>query len=454
MTFRGRIVVLSVMTTLIIIAIAYITILQQYAAYLRSQIDAKLADDANFVRELIGFKQNGRLELSRQSPSVSGFAGREQIFYLIRDAQQRILRRSANMIYLELAALQPDRQEPFYQDIEFAGRQYRLYTSLYSSLQHTGAEDLFIQTLQPLAPFYASLQQLALTMLILIPIPLALSVIGGGWLAARTLRPVRALIDKVNRIGSSQLDERISIKTADEIGQLSAAFNTFLERLQTSFNALRRFTADASHELRTPLTSIRSQCEVALIKERSGDEYRDLLGSILEEVDRLEHLTEMLLQLARGDAGMIRLNRRLHNVSEIVERWLEHLSPLAEEKNIHIEQTLQADMMYSLDEIIFERILVNLLQNAIAYTPRDGHIDVSLTNEDGLKLSICDNGPGIDDAHKQQVFERFTRLDITRHNSQGAGLGLAIAEWAVRMHGGQVSIHDNQPHGSCFCVSL
>jgi signal transduction histidine kinase len=227
--------------------------------------------------------------------------------------------------------------------------------------------------------------------------------------------------------------------------------------VQAAFDRLRQFTSDASHELRTPLTAMRSVGEVALRSKRDVDHYRNVIGSMLEEVDRLTNLAENLLTLTRADSGAVRLGAVRGDLSELARGVTDQLRILAEEKR----QTIRIDAsepVYSWFDLNVLRLAAsNLLHNAIKYTPEGGsiHVRVAPLAHGEAVLEVRDSGPGIALAHRKNVFERFYRIDEARSQaSGGAGLGLAIARWAVEAHGGRIELDQPLEGGALFRIII
>lgn len=290
-------------------------------------------------------------------------------------------------------------------------------------------------------------------------LPAALVLIGvtGYLVAMRALRPLDSMARRATQINAVHLNERLVIENLDdELGHLGTAFNETLARLEHSFGQLKQFTADASHELRTPLTAIRSVGEVAL--QNGGDTryHRDVIGSMLEEVYRLTHLVDSLLILSRADSGHLPLERSEVRLLDLATESAVLLEVLAEEK----KQSLEIDGDQSLtvvgDPLILRQALVAIIHNAVKYSPTRGHIRVrvGVGNGDAL-VEIHDDGPGIPPEHRAKVFERFYRVDKARtRDDGGGGLGLSIAEWAVRAHGGQIELECDPEPGCTFRIRL
>ena len=307
-------------------------------------------------------------------------------------------------------------------------------------------------------PVRQTLWTLAVIMATAAPCALGLAIIGGYLLAGRVLAPVGAMADTARRITADSLDARLPVSnSADEFGRLGGVFNETLARLDAAFEQLRRFTADASHELRTPLTAIRSVGEVALQRSLTTDGYREVIGSMLEEVDRLARLVENLLLLTRAEAGRIPLTRAAVDLCELVASVSDSLRVLVEEKNQELIVELPERVAVECDATVLRQGITNLLHNAIKYTPPKGVIRVAAisTVTGGAVVEVQDTGPGIPAADQQRVFERFYRVDPARsRDTGGTGLGLAIARWAVEASGGRIELESAGGQGTLFRVVL
>jgi heavy metal sensor kinase len=290
-----------------------------------------------------------------------------------------------------------------------------------------------------------------------IPCTAGLAIAGGYFLAGRVLSPVGAMAQKAREITAESLAKRLPVDNAqDEFGQLATIFNDTLSRLQDAFERLRCFTADASHELRTPLTAMRSVGEVALQNTLDAVTYRDVIGSMLEEVDRLTRLVESLLILTRADSGKIQLAREALDLGGLAGHVIDQLRVLADEKQQ--ELTLRAPIRVhgTGDAALIRHALMNLIHNAIKYTPNGGTITVEVNATGGRAvIEVRDTGPGIPAAHRDRIFDRFYRVDASRSREEGGvGLGLAIARWAVEANGGQIELASNGTDGGLFRVIL
>src|SRR5215831_6805580 len=241
-----------------------------------------------------------------------------------------------------------------------------------------------------------------------IPFGVALAIGGGYFLAGRVLSPVGAMAEKAREITAESLAKRLPVDNAqDEFGRLAAVFNDTLSRLQDAFERLRRFTADASHELRTPLTAMRSVGEVALQNKLDAVAYRDVIGSMLEEVDRLTRLVESLLTLTRADSGKIQLAPETLDLGALAGNVIDHLRVLADEKQQHLLLKAPDRISARGDAALIRNALMNLIHNAIKYTPNCGTITVEATAMDSGRavIEVRDTGPGIPAAHRDRIFD-------------------------------------------------
>jgi heavy metal sensor kinase len=290
-----------------------------------------------------------------------------------------------------------------------------------------------------------------------LPVAIAIAGLAGHWLAGRALSPLERMARRAEKLTADNLGERLPVENPDdELGHLARAFNLSLARLEASFAQLRRFTADASHELRTPLTAIRAVGEVALQDRHDADHYRDAIGSMLEEVDRLSHLVGSLLVLSRADTG-VALRRQEVGLLDLSRESAALLEILAEEKGQRIEVRGDPSVRADVDGLILRQALINLIDNAIKYSPRGGSIGIDVRRDPGGRsvIAVSDEGPGIPQPHRSKVFERFYRVDKARsRNEGGAGLGLSIALWAVKAHAGEIELSNEEAKGSTFRVIL
>jgi heavy metal sensor kinase len=307
-------------------------------------------------------------------------------------------------------------------------------------------------------PIWIRLQQMLAILFLALPLALAAAAYAGYKMAGGVLDPIEKMAQRAKRITSDRLSERLPVENEeDELGHLAHVFNEMLSRIEESFEQLRRFTSDASHELRTPLAAIRSVGEVGLQKNASNEEYRDMIGSMLEEVNRLTNLVESLLTLSRADAGQLTLRYSIFPVMDLMRDAVGLLEVLIEEKKLTMTLTGDASLFVRGDRLFLRQAVINVLHNAVKFTPAGGTISLSVSREGDAKaiLSITDSGPGIAVEHRRLVFDRFYRVDEARAGeNKGAGLGLSIARWAVHSHDGEITL-SGAPGGGCtFWIRL
>lgn len=302
-----------------------------------------------------------------------------------------------------------------------------------------------------------ALDRLLLLMGLAIPLTLVLAVAGGLFLASRALGPIDRITRTAARIGAEDLSRRLALPASpDEIGRLAATFDRMLNRLEEAFARQRRFTADASHELRTPLALLTSRAEVALDRQRTPAEYREVLAGIRDDAARMAQLLGELLTLARADRGREQLAREPVALADLVTDTLAALEPLAVERAVVLEADTLIPCIVMGDQTRLTQLLINLVDNALKYTPAGGRVTVGLARgEDVGTIVIADTGIGIAPEHLPYLFERFYRVDAARSRADGgAGLGLAIADWIARAHNGKIVVTSQVGVGSIFSVHL
>lgn len=301
-----------------------------------------------------------------------------------------------------------------------------------------------------------ALGALRLIIVVALPIVVALLVVGGYVITRRWLKPLDQMVSEATHISAADLSRRLPVGNPhDELGRLARVFNVTLDRLQASFDALDRFVADASHELRTPLTTLRSVGEVGLRRSRTVDEYREIIGSMLEEAQRLQFLIQRLLELASADGGAAEVHRSELRLDEYVAACVAELGILAEFKKQQLVLEREPCTVKT-DSVLFRQALQNLIDNAIKYSPDNSVIRIAVRDRpDSVEVSVTDEGPGIGPEHRAHLMERFYRPDRGRgRTSGGFGLGLSITKAYMRVLGGKLEYEPAQPRGSRFTLTL
>ena len=284
----------------------------------------------------------------------------------------------------------------------------------------------------------------------------AAAVVGYG-LAGAALRPVREIAATARTFSERDLHRRIELDLPrDELGQLADTFNRMLARLETAFDSLRRFTADAAHELRAPLTLMRTEAEVALARPRTVEQYRGSLETMLAEVERLSRLADQLLMLARADAGALVAQMTNVDLPNLVEETGGRWRSLAARRGVTLVDQVPDEGYVWGDPDLLRRLIDNLIDNALQYSPSGGTVAISCTLRDSWwDLVVADSGPGVQPAMKPLLFERFARADpARRRDTGGAGLGLALCAVIAQLHNGSISLDEGPGPGARFVVRL
>jgi two-component system, OmpR family, sensor kinase len=315
---------------------------------------------------------------------------------------------------------------------------------------------------QPLREQVEALAQARRAFYLSVPLALLLAAIGGSFLARKSLAPVIAMRDQAGRITASNLNERLPVpERQDELGQLAVIFNELLARLDQSFERQRRFMADASHELRTPVAVIRGESEVALSRDgRSAQDYRQSLAIVHDESRRLARIVDDLFTLARADTGQYPFEETNLYLDDTVGECLRSVRSLSEQRQVSLQfQPPKAEMPFRGDENLICRMVLNLLDNSLKYTPAGGEVKVGVERRPTeYAITIADTGIGIPASAQPHIFERFYRAQRQPQRDAkaagGAGLGLSIASWIAGVHRGRIELCESTDKGSIFIISL
>jgi heavy metal sensor kinase len=319
-----------------------------------------------------------------------------------------------------------------------------------------------------------ALNTLFIILIITVPLALMVASMGGQFLAHKALKPVDNITQTARMITSQNLNQRIiPPKVKDEISRLTDTFNEMISRLDQSFQQIKQFSSDASHELKTPLTILKGESEVALRKERTPQEYQQILKSNLEEINRMSNIIEDLLILSKADSGEIGLNKEPINLTKIINEIIAQMNILAKSKNLHLFTSNHLPDIHIVgDALRIRELFINLVENGIKYTEEGGSIHIALTKEyipffekqsnlaggemgEFVKIVVSDTGIGIAHEDQERIFNRFFRVDKARSREQGgSGLGLSICKWIVEAHHGEINVESELGKGSSFIVTL
>jgi len=308
------------------------------------------------------------------------------------------------------------------------------------------------------APLFANVARFLAVLALLAPITVIVAMWMVFTVTSRALSPLSSMVRRAEKITAERLNERLPVHDpSDDLGHAARVFNGLLQRLEDSFSQLKRFTSDASHELRTPLASMRSIGEVSLQNIHSSEAYREVIASMLEEVRRLTHLVDSLLVISRADSGQIALQLSTFRCMDLIQEVIGVVGILAEDKHQVIRMTGSAEIAVRADRGILRQAILNLVDNAIKYSPPESEIliEVKKESEEIAEVSITNQGPGIPEDEQTRIFDRFHRIDQGRSRERGGtGLGLSIAKWAVEIHSGTIGVRQAGQGGSCFYVRL
>jgi len=426
---------------------------------LRQELDRNTIQDLETVEGLLNFGPDGTVRLGTgHKDEDDEHEAEQERFMELRDLNGVLLYRNKRLGNWTLGGL----PAPGEGRIGYSERSARLPDGsrirLVSRIHTVGTRPTLIRLAHSEEPLWHEFGELLTVLLLGLPVALAVAGFGGYRLARRTLAPLDSMARRAEQITAERLSDRLPIENPhDELGHLARVFNDTLARLERSFDQLRRFTADASHELRTPLTTIRTVGEVRLQKEGNAEHYRDTIGSMLEEVNRLTGLVDDLLTISRADAGHIQVRPANISVLDLARESVALLEALAEEKGQHLVVEGGGGTVVYGDRLILRQALVNLIDNAVKHSPVGGRISIRVESRLGNEavVEVQDSGPGIDPEHQSKVFDRFYRIDKARsRDAGGAGLGLSIARWAVEANGGRIELESEQGKGCTFRIRL
>lgn len=321
-----------------------------------------------------------------------------------------------------------------------------------------GAYTYRIQVAAPMDDFYDAIDRFKWMVLLLSPVVLVLASAGGYWLSRRALAPVDQITRAAQDINSNNLAKRLDVaQSSDELQRLSETLNSMLGRLESAFNRITQFTADASHELRTPLALMRTTTEVSLRASQTIEDYREAQQEVLTELEKTSSLVEKLMLLARADAGVETLQRNPVNVAECLRDACKDGQILAAAKQVKFAENIDAQQLFvEGDSLALHRLFLILLDNAVKYTPPGGSVSVGLWQSNGSAIvEFRDTGIGISAVDLPNIFDRFYRADKARSREfGGVGLGLSIARWVAQAHRGSIEVQSAMGAGSLFLVRL
>jgi heavy metal sensor kinase len=371
----------------------------------------------------------------------------------VSDAQGNWIFQSASIRNYEIPPPAGDLSAPQYETRVFNGALLRIV----SANGGVPGNSYRVQLASPLGQVFDVLQDLQRFLIVSIPLVLILATIGGYWMSRRALAPVDAITNTARTISEHSLSRRLdSFQTRDELQRLAETFNQMMDRLEGAFKRITQFTADASHELRTPTALIRTTAELSLRQERDTAEYREALGQVLEEAERMGTLIDSLMALARMDSGAETLHFATVDLASVLREASSAGRPLADSKQIHFDADIPPEpVLVNGDPHALRRLFLILIDNAVKYTPTKGRVSIALTrNGNDAVVQVRDTGIGISQEDLPFIFERFYRADKARSRETGTGLGLSIARWILEAHHASVRAENTPGKGSTFVVRM
>ena len=458
-TLRGRLTLWYTGILTAMLALLGATSVMMLDHGLRNNVDDSLNSVARAVAESVRRPSLFRPSMEDTLESMLGPQLAERFFQLLDPHGQpdpRLVPTGRSKLPLSAEALRnAERGQATLETVGLRPESEKSFRLLTWPVVRNNATVNIVQVAMSLENVQAARSRFLLVLLLLAPVALAGSALGGWFLARRALSPVDAMVEAARRIEAEDLAKRIpALSGDDELGRLAAVLNDMLARLERSFGAVRRFSADAAHELRTPLTILKGEIEVALKSSEAPAEIRQALVSCLEEVERLNSVVEDLLLMARMEGNALSARPTPVNLAQVLEDVAPALGELAARAGSTCTMSPAPPLwIEGYDSLIF-RLVFNLAENAIKYTPPGGKIEITLQQQNSSAvLEVKDNGPGIPADTLEHIFDRFYRGDPAREGS-GTGLGLALVRSIVQLHQGQIRVSSTLGEGSCFRVVL
>jgi heavy metal sensor kinase len=426
---------------------------------LHESIDASLNTMADTIASSVRAPSPFGPDLDQMLESMLGPQLAERFFRLLDPfgrPDPRLSQRNRVQLPLSTEALRNAEQgRPTYETLALRGPASAPIRVLTKPIVEQGHIIRLVQVAMSLDSAETARSRFLFVLLGLAPLAIGVAGLGGWFLARRALAPVDAMVEAARRIEAEDLSLRLRTPgTADELGRLAAVLNDMLARLERSFTAVRQFSADAAHELRTPLTILKGEIEVALRSSPDSEEYRRVLASCLEEVDRLSSLVEDMLFLARSDSGAVNLTQTPVSLIALLAEVEPALRALGDQNGVRISVDPGPPLQVRGNRSLLFRVLFNLGENAIKYTPAGGTVNITLSRQESeAVLAVSDTGPGIAAEEQARIFDRFYRGDPARGRG-GTGLGLALVRSIVQLHGGRIVVDGAPGGGACFRVFL
>jgi len=453
MTLRSRLIVTNVLVFTIVLVVLAMLVYERTRESEITKLDSQLeAVSVEFAAE---FEDQWEDKEFPESSEIEAIVGRQW-----KDVQVQLCDTLGRLLFSrgELPPIAEEWRENAlsnqysFQDIRIDNKWFR---QLVRPVEEDERVGFVLAVAMPATDVEERLADLTSVLLLSVVLALLISSLSVYYFTGRSFRPVSRMVDAAEKISASTLDQRLDLPSVqDEVHRLAVALNAMMDRIEDAFKSQRQFVADASHELRTPLTVICSELE--FLKRRLSDkESSESIESSLKEVDRMTRLVQQLLLLARIDARKLIMDYQPVRLDELIADCVQLEKAIAANKKVGISVQISDVVETNADHEHLQRALINILDNAIKFSPEGGEVAIRLQrDEDVASMTIRDQGPGIRSSESEEVFKRFYRSPQSRHEYEGSGLGLSIARNLIEAHGGTVYIAQSGSSGTTVRMTI
>jgi heavy metal sensor kinase len=434
--------------------VAFVLFYMLINSFIRGKTDQELLSQVNRFSTLL--VAEGVESMKGAAVIEAQAAGVKKVFFRFLSLNGQVFS-SSNMVYWKDIGIHEEaikellrRRAAVFETVAIPDRKEEVRI-LYAMLSHTIILQVG-QAMESYSRFLDAFKGIFITTMTLLIVVAA----GVGWFMARqAVSGVEAVTETAQKISGGTLDERVPVKArGDEIDQLAITFNQMLDRIQSLLSEIKEMSDNIAHDLRSPITRIRGIAEVTLTSGKSLGEYESMAASTIEECDRLLDMINTMLMISKAEAGVDKLSREEIDLTDLVREACELFGPAAEDKGVTLNCSALGRCRFVGDTRMIQRMLSNLMDNAVKYTSPGGSVTVSMTeNETEVAITVNDTGCGISPGDLPRIFERFYRCDQSR-SQPGIGLGLSLARAIARVHGGEITAASSPNHGSTFTVIL
>lgn len=422
---------------------------------IRQQTDQALSSEVRTFASILS--SQGPEAVKRQALLQAQAAGEKKIFFRLLYITGQVFSSSNMSYWRDIGISRPavnrllDSREPVFDTISIADRKHKVRV-LYAVI----GPGMILQLGQSMENHTRIIEVFRRVFITTMVILLALAVVVGWFMARRALVGVETVTRTARRISAGSLEQRVPVKKrADEIDQLALTFNQMLDRIEQLVTGIKEMSDNIAHDLKSPITRIRGIAEVSISAEASLEDYESMAAGTIEECDRLLDMINTMLLISRTEAGVNQLEYRQLDITRLVREACEIFQSAAEDKALTLACSSDQNAGLFGDLRLIQRMVANLLDNAIKYTPAGGRVDVTVAAgaAQSILITVADTGPGISAQDREHIFERFYRCDPSR-SQPGTGLGLSFARAVARAHNGEITVASTPGEGSTFTVTL